>query len=419
MRLLLKIHVCVFLLVATACSDNATPTGIRGSLRIRALIVPPGGAVQLGTQDSTPAASKVLPSYPDPVIVQVGVSGTISMTSANNTWYSPYTGPVDGSGIFVYGYYACYVNVTFSWSGQGLIGPGPCRYPPSPLSTWGDTVLVSGNGTVTRGPGVPQHPSDCNWSQCHTYSGFQSAWVLPLHATLGLTAFPDSGMAPARISFVARVNPSSIKNIAVPLRVLSWQWTAAGGGSGQTLPCAQPVNPCVVTVMESGTMQLTALANGEEQTANASVGIWEQAPPCPAAVLANHPLVKDEYYVVNPPVHNDPHLGRDHKADIGTEVRSARNGIVRDVQSRPSTGLRVIIESTDGSNRLSYYYHLRDATVTKGANVNAGDLIAHSGQSGKVTGPHLHFEEHINTGHLYDPVTGKAIRTNVVQPCTF
>jgi len=57
--------------------------------------------------------------------------------------------------------------------------------------------------------------------------------------------------------------------------------------------------------------------------------------------------------------------------------------------------------------------------VTKGANVNAGDLIAHSGQSGKVTGPHLHFEEHINTGHLYDPVTGKAIRTNVVQPCTF
>lgn len=79
----------------------------------------------------------------------------------------------------------------------------------------------------------------------------------------------------------------------------------------------------------------------------------------------------------------------------------------------------MIIQSTDGSNRLSYYYHLRDATVKKGDTVNAGDLIAHSGQSGNVTGPHLHFEEHIDTDPLYDPVSGKTLRTNLVQPCTF
>jgi murein DD-endopeptidase MepM/ murein hydrolase activator NlpD len=79
----------------------------------------------------------------------------------------------------------------------------------------------------------------------------------------------------------------------------------------------------------------------------------------------------------------------------------------------------VIIASTDGSNRLSYYYHLYDATVVKGEPVNAGDLIAHSGESGNVTAAHLHFEEHINHGDLYDPVTGKTIRTNLVQPCTF
>jgi len=341
------------------------------------------------------------------------------MTSANGTWYSAYNGPLDGSGIFVDGWYACYVNITFSWSGQGQIGPGLCRFPPTQFPTWGDTVLVSGNGTVKRGPGVPQSQSDCNWSRCHTYSGFQSAWVLPLHATLGLTAFPDSGMAPARISFYAGVNPLSIKNITVPLKPLSWQWTADGGGSGQTVPCAQPINPCIVTVMESGTMQLTALANGEEQTASASVGIWELAAPCPAAVVANHPAVKDQYYAVDPPIHNDPHLGRDVEAALRTEVRSARNGVVVDVQSRPSTGLRVIIASTDGSNRLSYYYHLYDATVVKGEPVNAGDLIAHSGESGNVTAAHLHFEEHINHGDLYDPVTGKTIRTNLVQPCTF
>lgn len=92
------------------------------------------------------------------------------MTSAEGTWYSAYNGAIDGSGIYVDGWVACYVNITFSWAGQGHAGPGPCRYPPTQLATWGDTVLVSGDVSVKRGPGVPQDPSDCNYSQCHTYS---------------------------------------------------------------------------------------------------------------------------------------------------------------------------------------------------------------------------------------------------------
>jgi hypothetical protein len=414
-----KLFVCAFLTVASSCTDEVVPTGIKTPIRPRALIVPPQGTAQLPTNDSSPATTQPLPTYANDVIVQVGVSGLVSMTSAPNTAVQPYNGSMDGSGIAVGGVWsACYMNVTFSWSGQGSIGPGPCLSSPSQHPTWGDTVLVSGTVTVKRGPGVPQYTADCNYTKCHSYSGSQSAWVLPLHVSLNLLASPDSGLPGARVSFYAGVNPLSIKGIPVPLKLLSWQWVA-NGGSGQTVACATAVNPCVVSVMESGTMQLTALANAEEETASASVGIWALAPPCPAAVLANHPVVKDEYYVVDPGIHDDPHLGRDLKADLGTAVKSARDGIVRDVQSRPTTGLRVIIESTDGSNRLSYYYHLKDAVVKKGDPVHAGDLIAHSGQSGHVTGPHLHFEEHINTGHLYDPVTGKTIRNNLVQPCTF
>jgi murein DD-endopeptidase MepM/ murein hydrolase activator NlpD len=45
-------------------------------------------------------------------------------------------------------------------------------------------------------------------------------------------------------------------------------------------------------------------------------------------------------------------------------------------------------------------------------------VLGHTGHSGNVS-PHLHFEEHINTGHLFDPVTLKTLRTNLVQPCTF
>ncbi len=107
MRFLLKIALCMFIFVAAACKDIVPPTGIRAPLRGRALIVPPSGGVQLGTQDSTPATTAVLPSYPDPIIVQVGVSGTVSMTSAANTWFSAYTGSLDGSGIYVDGFYAC------------------------------------------------------------------------------------------------------------------------------------------------------------------------------------------------------------------------------------------------------------------------------------------------------------------------
>lgn len=409
----------VLLVTAAACTDKPFLTGINAPLRTRSSIVPPSGAVQLGTNDSSPAASGILPSYPDPIIVQVGVSGTISMTSAKNTWYSPYNGPVDGSGIFVDGWQACYVNVTFSWSGQGRIGPGPCRYPPIPRSTWGDTVLVSGNGTVTRGPGVPQDIGDCDRSKCHTYSGFQSTWVLPLHADLRLMVYPDSGMPGAKITFSAGVNPLSFKNIPVPIKLLSWQWSAAGGGSGQTVPCAQPVTPCVVTVMESGTMQLTALINGEEQTASANVGIFPLAAPCPAAVLPNHPLVTTEYYAVDAS-HPAPHVGRDLRALTPLEFKSARDGIVVQIATGKTTGLRVIVQATDGSNRLSYYYHLQDVSpdIHERGPVAAGQVLGHTGHSGGVS-PHLHFEEHINAGYLYDPATRMTLRNNLVQPCTF
>lgn len=165
-------------------------------------------------------------------------------------------------------------------------------------------------------------------------------------------------------------------------------------------------------------MQLTALANGEEETASASVGIWPLAAPCPAAVLPNHPFVTDQYGAVDPPWHMDPHTARDYRADTGTTFKSARDGIVVQKVSTQSTGLRVIVRATDGSNRLSYYYHLQDASVNQGDPVTAGQVLGHTGHSGNVAA-HLHFEEHIDTGHLYDPVTLKTLRTNLVQPCTF
>jgi murein DD-endopeptidase MepM/ murein hydrolase activator NlpD len=167
-------------------------------------------------------------------------------------------------------------------------------------------------------------------------------------------------------------------------------------------------------------MQLTALANGEEKTASASVGIWPLAAPCPAAVLPNNPLTTDEYGIVDPPNHIVPHTGRDVHATKGTAFKSARDGIVVQRDSTKSGGLRLIVRATDGSNRLSYYYHLKDTSVHESDTVTAGQVLGHTGDSGNVSA-HLHFEEHIdNAGdNFYDPVTLKTRRTNLLQPCTF
>src|SRR5213078_308805 len=178
--------------------------------------------------------------------------------------------------------------------------------------------------------------------------------------------------------------PLYIKSFPVPLNILSWQWTADGGGSGQTVTCSQRVNPCVINVMESGSMQLTALVNGAEQSRSVSVGIWPLAAPCPAAVLPNHPFVTDEYGAVDPPYHYDPHVGRDLRATDGTTFKSARDGIVVQKVYSNSTGLRVIVQATDGSNRLSYYYHLQDVSVQQGDTVTAGQVLGHTGHSENV-----------------------------------
>jgi hypothetical protein len=411
----------------SACTDTELPVQPKTIGPARFGIVPPNlvaAAFPIGSYLS-PSNTMGLPTYSDSTIVEVRLTGSIRVTSAPNTNVQPYTGPLDGSGIFVYGaWYACYANVSFSWPASQRSGPSPCYGPPDSTrisSVWADTILASGQGTVTRGQGVPQWTGDCNNTQCHTYSGGpQYVSVTPLIATLGLTAYPDSIMAGSKVVFYPGVTPLSMKNITVPLKILSWQWAADGGGSGQTVACAQPVNPCIVSVMEAGTMQLTALVNGAELSHSASVLIRPLAAPCPAPVLRNHPNITDDYYTVNPPIHNDPHTGRDFAEDQGTPFYAPRSGIVREVVNRSSTGWRVIVESTDGSNVYSFFFHLvSQPPVVKNQQVAAGDLLGYTGNTGISTNPHLHFEEHINNGNIWDPITGKDIRTNLVQPCTF
>jgi murein DD-endopeptidase MepM/ murein hydrolase activator NlpD len=96
-------------------------------------------------------------------------------------------------------------------------------------------------------------------------------------------------------------------------------------------------------------------------------------------------------------------LGIDIAVPIGTEIRAARSGVVQFVGGDPlvSYGYYIKIESDDGW--VTVYGHLSQFLVESGTPVNAGDVIALSGNTGHSTGPHLHFETRYY-GQIYNPL---------------
>lgn len=258
--------------LASACTEREL-TVEPVPLRPRLVIMPPSVSADLPVGSSTdPANSLPLPTYDNAVIAQLRVDGMISTAARSDTYLQAYSGNLDGSGIYVESAFsACYANVAFRFSLQGSMGPGPCLYYPVPNSSWADTSLVQGTGTVSRGPGIPQFTSDCNYQPCHGYSGSQTVSVMPLPATLLLAASASQVDSGQTVLFTASVSPSSMKGLQVPLKILTWRWLPSGGGTGLTTACTNPVNPCSVVIRDAGAMELTALANGAEQVDTAAV----------------------------------------------------------------------------------------------------------------------------------------------------
>lgn len=83
------------------------------------------------------------------------------------------------------------------------------------------------------------------------------------------------------------------------------------------------------------------------------------------------------------------HSGTDFRAKVGTPILAANSGVVRLAKDRYYAGGSVIIDH--GYKIFSQYYHLSEIKVKVGQKVNKGDVIALSGDSGRVTGAHLHF----------------------------
>jgi murein DD-endopeptidase MepM/ murein hydrolase activator NlpD len=92
------------------------------------------------------------------------------------------------------------------------------------------------------------------------------------------------------------------------------------------------------------------------------------------------------------------HTGVDYACPIGSKVVATRSGTVVAGDWGSAYGKHVILQSNDANGRVirHLYAHLNSKAVSIGATVKAGQEIGKSGNTGRVTGPHLHYEERIS-----------------------
>ncbi len=106
---------------------------------------------------------------------------------------------------------------------------------------------------------------------------------------------------------------------------------------------------------------------------------------------------------------NDPftgkmafHRGVDYASPTGTPVRATADGKVIAVQQQ--RGLGKVLKIDHGNKVVTLYAHLHKSLVNKGDQVKRGDIVAESGNTGRSTASHLHYEIKVN-GRAINPLS--------------
>ena len=97
------------------------------------------------------------------------------------------------------------------------------------------------------------------------------------------------------------------------------------------------------------------------------------------------------------------HKGTDYAAKTGTAVKVTGDGVIKNASYSDSYGYH--IDVMHFNKYMTRYAHLNNFAkgIKKGAKVEQGQTIGYVGSTGLATGPHLHYEFHIN-GKPTDPV---------------
>ncbi len=96
-----------------------------------------------------------------------------------------------------------------------------------------------------------------------------------------------------------------------------------------------------------------------------------------------------------------PHEGIDVTAPMGTPIEAPAAGMVRDAGWESGYGNTIVIDH--GFGTVTKFAHASKILIREGQRVSRGQRIALVGNTGLATGPHLHYEVHVN-GRAVDPL---------------
>lgn len=131
------------------------------------------------------------------------------------------------------------------------------------------------------------------------------------------------------------------------------------------------------------------------------------------AKLSSKPAINNDWKLIYPlptryeitspfgyrihPIHGDRrlHAGSDIGAPSGVPVLAAQDGKVEYADSMSGYGNTVDLIHPKGVGLKTRYAHLSQILVKEGQSVKKGATIGLVGATGGVTGPHLHFETHV------------------------
>nr|ADI21635.1 membrane proteins related to metalloendopeptidases [uncultured myxobacterium HF0130_06F04] len=180
--------------------------------------------------------------------------------------------------------------------------------------------------------------------------------------------------------------------IAKPPTKMAWTYNSVGQVPAPGPKQADVTAPLIATPLEDA--QEDASADPQEN--------WQMPTPVHSPTTVAEPLLLDwplaatgitSLYGPRPdPVEKRVgfHYGIDMSASYGTQVMSSASGIVISAGWNGGHGRRVVVQHRYGYR--TSYSHLSQIVAAPGRRIGAGESIGLVGNSGRSTGPHLHFE---------------------------